>query len=226
MCQVQAGANVSPLMPGETKYSDCYPRKTTTYILHVVSITTHTHNRRKSIGEKETEERKEDKGKERKDKKNETKQKRQAREKKKTRRARKDKTKKQGKKIPADPSNWLSKKDIWLTEGITSIINGTWEKTQHGEEVRAVLCYLVTAIKSPTTFNTMMAKPRLQSLGHDAPPSAPPPFLPFPLPPSRSPLPAPPLSPSPRPLRTHEYKLGGARTHETDLYHDSGSILT
>ena len=43
MCQVQAGAYVSLLTPGETKYSDCHPRKTTTYILHVVSITTHTH---------------------------------------------------------------------------------------------------------------------------------------------------------------------------------------
>ena len=60
MCQVQAGAYVSLLTPGETKYSDCHPRKTTTYILHVVSITTHTHDRRKSIGEKETKKRKED----------------------------------------------------------------------------------------------------------------------------------------------------------------------
>ena len=34
MCQVQAGAYVSLLTPGETKYSDCHPRKTTTYILH------------------------------------------------------------------------------------------------------------------------------------------------------------------------------------------------
>ena len=41
MCQVQAGAYVSLLTPGETKYSDCHPSKTTTYILHVVSITTH-----------------------------------------------------------------------------------------------------------------------------------------------------------------------------------------
>ena len=73
MCQVQAGAYVSLLTPGETKYSDCHPRKTTTYILHVVSITTHTHNRdNKSIGEKETKKRKEDKGKERKEEKNET----------------------------------------------------------------------------------------------------------------------------------------------------------
>ena len=55
MCQVQAGAYVSLLTPGETKYSDCrLPPK-------VVSITTHTHDRRKSIREKETKKRKEDK---------------------------------------------------------------------------------------------------------------------------------------------------------------------
>ena len=52
MCQVHAGAYVSFLTPGETNYSDCHPRKTTTYILHVVFITTHTHDRRESIGEK------------------------------------------------------------------------------------------------------------------------------------------------------------------------------
>ena len=52
MCQVQAGAYVSLLTPGEINYSDCHPRKTTTYILHAASITTHTHDRRKSIGEK------------------------------------------------------------------------------------------------------------------------------------------------------------------------------
>ena len=72
MCQVQAGAYVSLLTPGETNYSDCHPRKTTTYILHVVSITTHTHDRRKSIGEKKP--RKEKKIKERKEKRSKTKQ--------------------------------------------------------------------------------------------------------------------------------------------------------
>ena len=44
-----------------------HPRKTTTYILHVVPITTHTHDRRKPIGKKKQKKRKEDKGKERKD---------------------------------------------------------------------------------------------------------------------------------------------------------------
>ena len=66
MCQVHAGAYVSLLTPGETNYSDCHPRKTTTYILHVVSITTHTYDRRKSIGEKK--QGKEKKTKERKEK--------------------------------------------------------------------------------------------------------------------------------------------------------------
>ena len=91
MCQVQAGAYVSLLTPGETKYSDCHPSKATTYILHVVFITTHTHDRRKSIGEKETKKRKEDKGKEIKEniKRNKTKK---ASKEKKTRKARKDKT--------------------------------------------------------------------------------------------------------------------------------------
>ena len=50
MCQVHTGAYVSLLAPGNTDYTACHPRTTTTYILHVVSITTHTHNRRKSIG--------------------------------------------------------------------------------------------------------------------------------------------------------------------------------
>ena len=53
-------------------YSDCHLSKTTTYISHVVSVTTHTHDRHKSIGEKDTRKRKEDKGKESKEKKNET----------------------------------------------------------------------------------------------------------------------------------------------------------
>ena len=52
MCQVHTGAYVSLLAPGETDYTACHPRKTTTYILHVVPITTHTHDRRKSIGKK------------------------------------------------------------------------------------------------------------------------------------------------------------------------------
>ena len=71
MCQVHARAYVSLLAPGETNYSDCYPMKTTTYIIHVVSITTHTHDRRKSIGEKKQTKEKKIKGKERKEKKTE-----------------------------------------------------------------------------------------------------------------------------------------------------------
>ena len=95
MCQVQAGAYVSLLTPGETKYSDCHPSKTTTYILHVVSITTHTHDRHTSIGEKETQKRKEDKGKERNEKKNETRRKRQAKRRK--RQEKQDKTRQESK---------------------------------------------------------------------------------------------------------------------------------
>ena len=121
MCQVQAGAYVSLPTPGGTKYSDCHPSKTTTYILHVVCITTHTHDRHKSIGEKETKNRKEYKGKKRNEKRNKTK--KASKEKKKTRNARKDKTRKQERKkrkkekrnrkrrkknvILADPRNWL-----------------------------------------------------------------------------------------------------------------------
>ena len=95
MCQVQAGAYVSLLTPGETKYSDCHPRKTTTYLLHVVSITTHTHDRHKSIGENKTKKRKEDKGKERKEKKKtKHKTKKASKKKKKTRKSKKRQDKK------------------------------------------------------------------------------------------------------------------------------------
>ena len=66
MCQVHTGAYVS-LAPGKTDYTACRPRKTTTYILHVVPIITHTHDRRKSTGKKRN--RKQKKIKERKDKK-------------------------------------------------------------------------------------------------------------------------------------------------------------
>ena len=81
MCQVHTGAYVSVLAPGNTDHTACHPRKTTMYILHAVSITTHTHDRRKSIGKKKqtkekikerkekTSERKNEQGKERKDKK-------------------------------------------------------------------------------------------------------------------------------------------------------------
>ena len=67
MCQVYTGAYVSLLASGKSDYTVCHPRKTT-YILHVVPITTHTHDRRKSIGTKETKKRKQDKGKKRKEK--------------------------------------------------------------------------------------------------------------------------------------------------------------
>ena len=61
-------AYVSLLPTGKDDYAACYPRKTTTYILHVVPITTHTHVTRKSIGKtkQRKEKRKERKGKKRK----------------------------------------------------------------------------------------------------------------------------------------------------------------
>ena len=64
MRQVHTGAYVSLLAPGKTDCTACHPGKTTTYILHVVPITTHTHVRRKSIGNK-----KQGKGKKRKERK-------------------------------------------------------------------------------------------------------------------------------------------------------------
>ena len=68
-----------------------------------------------------------------------------------------------------------NKDGIGLTKGI-KCINGTGERTQYGDEVRAVLRYLVTAIGRPTNFKTRMARPRLESLGMTPPlPPSPPP---------------------------------------------------
>ena len=50
-CQVHTGAYVSLLAPWKTDYNRL-PTKTTTYILHVVPITTHMHDRRVSTKEK------------------------------------------------------------------------------------------------------------------------------------------------------------------------------
>ena len=99
MCQVHTGAFVSLLTPGETDYTACHSRKTTTYILHVLSITTHTHDRRKSIGEKK--QRKEKKIKERKEKRRKRNEKnekgKERKEKDKKSKKRQDKKRKQGK---------------------------------------------------------------------------------------------------------------------------------
>ena len=38
MCQVHTGAYVSLLARGKTDYTGCHPRKTTTYILHVLIV--------------------------------------------------------------------------------------------------------------------------------------------------------------------------------------------
>ena len=123
MCQAHAGAYVSLLTPGKTNYSDCHPRKTTTYILHVVSITTHTHDRHKSFGEKK--QRKENKIKEMEAKRRKTKQdekgKKREEKDKKSKKRQDNKKRKQGKEktrekikkkrkknvILAAPRNWL-----------------------------------------------------------------------------------------------------------------------
>ena len=80
-------------------------RKTTTYIFHVVSITTHTHDRHKSIAKEKRKTRKEDKGKGRGDKKKKKKEKEKTQEKSKKRQDNKRKQGKGKKKIVilADP---------------------------------------------------------------------------------------------------------------------------
>ena len=99
MCQVHTGAYVPLLAPGKTDYTACHPRKTATCILHVVAITTHTHDTRKSIGKqkqrtgKKIKERKGKKERKESEKtKKERKEKKRQEKQKKTRKARKDKT--------------------------------------------------------------------------------------------------------------------------------------
>ena len=174
MCQVHTGAYVSLLAPGNTHYTACHPRKTTTYILHLVPITTHTHDRLKSIGKKKQRKDKkikERKGKERKERKRRTKKERKGKKRQeKQEKTRQEEEARKGKEKQCHTSRpyKLTKDGIGLIEGIKCIINGTGEKTQQGGEVKAVLRYLVTAIGRPTTVKTMMARPRLQSLGQDA----------------------------------------------------------
>ena len=100
MCQAHTGAYVSLLAPGKTVYTACHPRKTTTYILHVVCITTHTQDRRKSIGKKKqrtNKKRKERKGKRRKRKKKTKRERKEKKKKDKKSKKRQDKKRKQGK---------------------------------------------------------------------------------------------------------------------------------
>ena len=152
MCQIHTGAYVSLLAPGKTDYTACHPRKTNTYILHIVPITTHTHDRRKSIGKKK--QRKEQKMKERKEKTGKLKYEKERKEK--TRQEKQERTrqeekagKEKRKKCHTSRPSELTKDGIVLIEGIKCITNDTGERTQHGEEVRAVLRYLVTAIGGP-----------------------------------------------------------------------------
>ena len=65
MCQVNTGTYISLLAPEKPDYIACHPEKTTTYILHVVPITTHTHVKLKTIG-KNKKRKKRKQGKERK----------------------------------------------------------------------------------------------------------------------------------------------------------------
>ena len=60
MCQVHTGAYVSLLAPGQTDYTACHPRKTTTYILHV-AIYYYAYARQTQVNwKKKTKKRKED----------------------------------------------------------------------------------------------------------------------------------------------------------------------
>ena len=68
MCQVHTGAYVSLLAPGKTDHTACHPRKTTTYILHVVPITAHTIRTTDASQLEKKKQRKEKKVKERKEK--------------------------------------------------------------------------------------------------------------------------------------------------------------
>ena len=125
MCQVHTGAYVSLLEPGKTDYTAYHSRKTTTYILHVVPITTHTHDRPKSIAKKK--QRKENKIKERKEKTRKRKTKKERKEK--TRKARQEEKgrERKEKKCHTSRPEELTKGGIGLIEGIKCIINGTGE---------------------------------------------------------------------------------------------------
>ena len=91
---VLTGTYVSLLAPENTDYIACHPeKKITTYILHVLSITTHTHVRLSPIGKKKRKEKKR-KEKKRKEKKRKEK-KRKEKKDKKRRKQRKERGKKQ-----------------------------------------------------------------------------------------------------------------------------------
>ena len=93
MCQVHTGAYVSLLAPGKTDYTDCHPRKTTTYLVYITrSIYHYAYARQTQVNwKKETKKIIEDRGNERKEKKAKKKRKRKKKERK-TRKTRKDKT--------------------------------------------------------------------------------------------------------------------------------------
>ena len=63
MSQAHTGIYVALLATENMDYPACHPEKTTTYILHVIPITTHTYVRLKSIGKKKRKEKKQKRGK-------------------------------------------------------------------------------------------------------------------------------------------------------------------
>ena len=115
------GAYVSLLAPGKTDYTDCHPRLPR--ILHVVPITAHTHDRRKSTGKKGTKKRK-DEGKKR--QKSEKTRKERKGKRRQENKKKQDKKRKQGKeKCHTSRRQELTKDGIGLIEGINCIITGT-----------------------------------------------------------------------------------------------------
>ena len=127
-----SGAYVSLLAPGKAGYTACHPRKTTTYILHVVLITMHTHVRLKSLGKKK---RKEQRRQRRKD--NKRKRKRRGKEKK-----RKDKKRKQGK----ERNKKRTSRPLLIYYDVVSC---QWHKPNTGQQ-QSVLYILIVTVVAPT----------------------------------------------------------------------------
>ena len=125
MCQVRTGAYAPLLAPGKTDCTACRRRKTTTYLLHVVLITTHTHVRRKSNGKRQNKKRRKRKGREGKGREGKG-------------REGKGREGKGNKRNTSRPQE-LTKDSIRLIEGIKCIINGTGERMTHDDKVTAAL---------------------------------------------------------------------------------------
>ena len=162
MCQVHTGAyhysrlekSTIPLAPQER-----LPRIYCTKYLSLRIRTTDASQLEKRNKEKKRRKRK---GNKRQESEKTEKERKEKKDKKSNKRQDKRKDGKEKKKQCHTSRPWeLTTDGIGLIEGIKCIINGTGEKTQDGEEVRAVLRYLVTAIGRPKNFKTIMAGPRL-----------------------------------------------------------------